>query len=70
MVCDIGWQSQDIPFRIEHSNKDVILKVYAIANRSEKSKWIHCFDCVNVLLFMMDVSEYNLVLFYKNINKK
>jgi hypothetical protein len=31
--------------------------------RSERKKWIHCFESVNALIFMTAVSEYDEVLF-------
>ena len=61
----IGFHNQDIPFPIEHSDKDVILKVFDVGNRNSRNdtkKRLHAFDSVNVILFMIDVSEYNLVI--------
>ena len=30
--------------------------------RSERRKWIHCFDNVDMLIFIVAISEYNQVL--------
>ena len=30
--------------------------------RSERRKWIHCFDCVTVVLFVISLAEYNQTL--------
>lgn len=31
--------------------------------RSQRKKWIHCFDNVQALIFVASLSEYNQVLF-------
>ena len=31
--------------------------------RSERKKWIHCFEEVNVLLFLVAISEYDQMLY-------
>lgn len=31
--------------------------------RSERKKWIHCFEDVTAIIFMVAISEYNQVLF-------
>lgn len=30
--------------------------------RSERKKWIHCFENVNAILFITAMSEFNMVL--------
>eukprot|EP01102_Stenamoeba_stenopodia_P008812 TRINITY_DN2577_c0_g1_i2.p1 TRINITY_DN2577_c0_g1~~TRINITY_DN2577_c0_g1_i2.p1 ORF type:complete len:354 (-),score=58.61 TRINITY_DN2577_c0_g1_i2:14-1075(-) len=30
--------------------------------RNERKKWIHCFDCVNAIIFVVALSEYDLYL--------
>ncbi len=31
--------------------------------RSERKKWIHCFEDVNAIIFIAAMSEYDLVLY-------
>uniref|UniRef100_A0AC35U3M4 Guanine nucleotide-binding protein G(Q) subunit alpha n=1 Tax=Rhabditophanes sp. KR3021 TaxID=114890 RepID=A0AC35U3M4_9BILA len=43
--------------------KNIDFKIYDVGGqRSERKKWIHCFDNVHGLLFIAAVSEYNQVL--------
>ncbi|TMS34806.1 hypothetical protein L596_002323 [Steinernema carpocapsae] len=45
---------------IEFSYKEVILRMVDVGGqRSEQRKWIHCFDNVNGVLFVSEVSGYN-----------
>lgn len=38
--------------------------------RSERKKWIHCFENVTAVIFMVALSEYDQVLFEdKNVNR-
>lgn len=38
--------------------------------RSERRKWIHCFDGVKAILFLVAISEYDQVLYEdKNMNR-
>ncbi|TNY20341.1 heterotrimeric G protein alpha subunit B [Rhodotorula diobovata] len=40
------------------------LRVFDVGGqRSERKKWIHCFENVNVLVFVAAISEYDLVLY-------
>lgn len=44
--------------------KDTNFRMFDVGGqRSERRKWIHCFDNVNVVLFVAAVSEYNQVLY-------
>jgi len=31
--------------------------------RSERRKWIHCFECVTCIIFLVAISEYDQVLY-------
>jgi hypothetical protein len=43
--------------------KDTIYKVFDVGGqRSERRKWIHCFENLNAVLFMVSLSEYDQVL--------
>lgn len=38
--------------------------------RSERKKWIHCFEDVTAIIFMVAISEYDQVLFEdENVNR-
>lgn len=48
---------------IEFNYKRVTLKMVDVGGqRSEQRKWIHCFDNVNGLLFIAELSGYNQML--------
>ncbi|CAJ0608287.1 unnamed protein product [Cylicocyclus nassatus] len=47
---------------IEFPYKNVILRMVDVGGqRSEQRKWIHCFDNVSGVLFIADISSYNLI---------
>ncbi|XGW12211.1 hypothetical protein V3C99_013140 [Haemonchus contortus] len=47
---------------IEFSYKHVILRMVDVGGqRSEQRKWIHCFDNVSGVLFIAEISAYNLI---------
>lgn len=49
----------EITFRV----KDAIYKVFDVGGqRSERRKWIHCFENLNAVIFMVSLSEYDQVL--------
>uniref|UniRef100_A0AC35TWB6 Guanine nucleotide-binding protein G(I) subunit alpha n=1 Tax=Rhabditophanes sp. KR3021 TaxID=114890 RepID=A0AC35TWB6_9BILA len=49
---------------IDFSIKGATFKVFDVGGqRSERKKWIHCFENVNAIIFVVAVSEYNEVLF-------
>jgi hypothetical protein len=44
--------------------KGVEFRVFDVGGqRSERKKWIHCFEDVNAVIFVAAVSEYDEVLF-------
>jgi len=40
-----------------------LLFIIPIGQRSERKKWIHCFEDVNAVIFVAAISEYDEVLF-------
>ncbi|VDL78253.1 unnamed protein product [Nippostrongylus brasiliensis] len=47
---------------IEFPYKHVVLRMVDVGGqRSEQRKWIHCFDNVSGVLFIADISSYNLM---------
>jgi guanine nucleotide-binding protein G(i) subunit alpha len=49
----------EITFRV----KDAVYKVFDVGGqRSERRKWIHCFENLNAVIFMVSLSEYDQVL--------
>lgn len=41
----------------------IVLRVYDVGGqRSERKKWIHCFDEVNAIIFIVALSEYDQTL--------
>lgn len=46
---------------IEFPYKDKILRMTDLGGqRTERRKWIHCFDNVSAILFIIDISSYNM----------
>lgn len=44
--------------------QNVNFRVFDVGGqRSERKKWIHCFEDVNAIIFVTAVSEYDEVLF-------
>ena len=42
---------------------DVIIRLFDIGGqRSERKKWIHCFEGVTAIIFLVALSEYDLFL--------
>lgn len=50
----------EIEFKLGETN---FLVVDVGGQRNERRKWIHCFDNVNAILFLVSLSEYDLVCF-------
>ncbi|CAO3634218.1 unnamed protein product [Cunninghamella blakesleeana] len=48
--------------KFKYENRNYIL-VDVGGQRSERKKWIHCFENVTVVIYMVAISEYNQVLF-------
>ncbi|VDL63606.1 unnamed protein product [Nippostrongylus brasiliensis] len=49
---------------VEKSRKAVPFRVFDVGGqRSERKKWIHCFEDVNAIIFIAAISEYDQVLF-------
>ncbi|KAI9305370.1 putative guanine nucleotide-binding protein alpha-1 subunit [Cunninghamella echinulata] len=51
-----------IETKFKYENRNYIL-VDVGGQRSERKKWIHCFENVTAVIFMVAISEYNQVLF-------
>lgn len=45
-----------------HSNMDLKRMLDVGGQRSERKKWIHCFEGVTAIIFCVAMSEYDLVL--------
>ncbi|GAA5886923.1 hypothetical protein JCM6882_009385 [Rhodosporidiobolus microsporus] len=52
-------------FRIKELGRSLMV-VDVGGQRSERKKWIHCFENVNVLIFVVAISEYAQVLYEDN----
>jgi guanine nucleotide-binding protein G(i) subunit alpha len=52
-ICEIAFQVEDAQFKM----------VDVGGQRSERTKWIYCFEDVTAILFFVALSEYNLTLF-------
>ena len=51
-------------FQIEFEYKSLVFHMFDVGGqRSERKKWIHCFDNVDCVLFVVAMSEYDQVLF-------
>ena len=50
---------------IKYNKNDMILRLFDVGGqRSERRKWIHVLEKVDIVLFMIAVSEYNQVFFF------
>mmetsp|Transcript_31075 Transcript_31075/g.48451 ORF Transcript_31075/g.48451 Transcript_31075/m.48451 type:complete len:357 (-) Transcript_31075:160-1230(-) len=52
-ICEIAFDQEDAHFKM----------VDVGGQRSERTKWIYCFEDVTAILFFVALSEYNLALF-------
>ncbi|XP_034565126.1 guanine nucleotide-binding protein subunit alpha-14-like [Notolabrus celidotus] len=54
----------EYPFEIDRkNNKDYIFRMVDVGGqRSERRKWIHCFENVNTIVYLAALSEYDQVL--------
>lgn len=53
--------------KIEFEYKRTMFHMFDVGGqRSERKKWIHCFDNVTAVLFIISLSEYDQVLFEDN----
>ena len=50
-------------FQIEFEYKSLVFNMFDVGGqRSQRKKWIHCFDDVDCVLFVSALSEYDQVL--------
>ncbi len=50
-------------FRLKHKGMSLAFRMIDVGGqRSERRKWIHCFENVDAILFVVAISEYNQVL--------
>ena len=57
-------RSVDLDLVSSQHNYESFLLVYV--KRNERKKWIHCFDDVNAVIFVVALSEYDQMLFEDN----
>jgi guanine nucleotide-binding protein G(o) subunit alpha len=56
---------------INFTFKDLNFRVFDVGGqRSERKKWIHCFEDVTAIIFIVALSEYDQVKFKKKFFKK
>ena len=56
--------------KIEFEMKRTRFRMFDVGGqRSERKKWIHCFDNVTTVLFIMALSEYDQVCAHKVIHQ-
>lgn len=54
----------EYPFDISHQFNKIIFRMVDVGGqRSERRKWIHCFENVKTIIFLAALSEYDQVLF-------
>lgn len=52
----------EAPFQVSLGGKTLSFKLIDVGGqRSERRKWIHCFEDVSTILFVVAISEYNQV---------
>lgn len=56
---DVGWCWSPSFFR--SFTPETLLALSLGGQRSERKKWIHCFEGVNIVMFVVSISEYNQV---------
>ncbi len=50
----------EVPFQVKYKHRSLAFKMIDVGGqRSERRKWIHCFDNVTAVLFVVALSEYN-----------
>ena len=53
----------EVPFKVRLGGRELNFKLIDVGGqRSERRKWIHCFQNVHTILFVAAISEYNQVL--------
>lgn len=54
-------------FQLFNKNLNVLCIIYRMVDvggqRSERRKWIHCFENVTSIIFLVALSEYDQILF-------
>ncbi|KHJ89304.1 g-protein alpha subunit, partial [Oesophagostomum dentatum] len=51
------------PFSFDHWSLNAALRMFDVGGqRSERKKWIHCFEGVTAIIFCVAMSEYDMVL--------
>ncbi|VDO67832.1 unnamed protein product [Heligmosomoides polygyrus] len=57
-IVEVKFQMKNVDFRC------LYFRVFDVGGqRSERKKWIHCFEDVNAIIFIAAISEYDQVLF-------
>ncbi|EPB78420.1 g-protein alpha subunit, partial [Ancylostoma ceylanicum] len=59
-IVEVKFQMKNVDFR----DSNTFCRVFDVGGqRSERKKWIHCFEDVNAIIFIAAISEYDQVLF-------
>jgi hypothetical protein len=71
-IVEVNFEIKNVHFRLNISNlafyknicRYLVCRVFDVGGqRSERKKWIHCFEDVNAIIFIAAISEYDEVLF-------
>jgi len=62
-INEITFLVDKAPFRFDYLCDLPSYRVFDVGGqRTERRKWIHCFDDVNAIIFIIAISEFDLTL--------